>query len=88
VHVQSKDEVKQYLLESYAEFEKNGFVRYRGKEDVVQQYSHLVMAHKFATLLDGVTHSGQVKGTAEESRIPPRATESPMRAATTGLMAT
>jgi hypothetical protein len=88
VHVQSKDEVKQYLLESYAEFEKNGFVRYRGKENVVQQYSHLVMAHKFATLLDGVTHSGQVKGMAEESRIPPRATESPMRAATTGLMAT
>ena len=86
VHVQTKEEVKQYLLESYREFAQNGFVRYRGKEDVIAQYSHLVMARTFANLLDSLAHSTPPNRIAEESHFRPASTGTSARAATSGQM--
>jgi Glycosyltransferase Family 4 len=67
VHLQTKDELKQYLLQSYREFEQNGFVRYHGKEDAIAQYSHLEMSRRFAALLDGLTATDRVKGKVENA---------------------
>ena len=67
VHLQTKDELKQYLLQSYREFEQSGSVRYRGKEEAIAQYSHLEMARRFAALLDSLTAGEPAKGTAENS---------------------
>ena len=55
VHVCSKDEVRDYLLKAYREFQNQGQVSYRGKARAIAQYSHLGMAEKFAAVLDKVT---------------------------------
>lgn len=54
VHVQSRSELRQYLIKAYREFGENGFVPYRGREDAINQYTHVEMARKYAELLNSL----------------------------------
>jgi hypothetical protein len=54
VHVQSRAELRDYLIAAYRKFESNGSVPYAGKQDAINQYTHLEMARKFAELLNTV----------------------------------
>jgi hypothetical protein len=60
VHLQTKSEVKEYLLACYREYESEGQIRYQGQEDAIMQYSHMEMAKRYAEILDGVVKSRQV----------------------------
>ena len=49
IHVQSREELRQYLLSAYQEFQQHGSVRYGGNETAISRYSHREMARKFAS---------------------------------------
>lgn len=51
VYCSSSDEVAAQLLKWYDEYKRNGYVKYRGDENVVSKYTHKAMAEKFAELL-------------------------------------
>lgn len=55
VHVQSREELRQYLLSAYQEFQQHGSVRYDGNETAISRYSHREMARKFASVLSQAT---------------------------------
>lgn len=54
VHVQSKSELRDYLICAYRQFESKGCVQYEGREHMINQYTHLEMARKFAEVLNTV----------------------------------
>jgi glycosyltransferase involved in cell wall biosynthesis len=54
VHALSKGQLREFLLNAYAEYKKYGRVSYSGDRQAIEQYSHPEMAHSFARLLDGV----------------------------------
>jgi glycosyltransferase involved in cell wall biosynthesis len=52
LHALSKLQLRQFLLQSYAEFEERGEVRFRGNEHELLKYTHAAMAGKFSALLN------------------------------------
>ncbi|OQX78629.1 MAG: hypothetical protein B6D56_08505 [Candidatus Omnitrophica bacterium 4484_70.1] len=52
VHCSDVEEVKKVLLEWYKEWKEKKIVSYKGKEVKVNQYSHKIMAGKFAEILE------------------------------------
>lgn len=52
VHVLSKQHLRQFLIESYAEFRDRGEVRFKGNESALMKYTHEAMARSFSALLD------------------------------------
>ena len=54
VHTSSKAGVRDFLLKSYAEFKKTGYVSYSGDQQAIARYSHPEMARRFAEILDSV----------------------------------
>jgi glycosyltransferase involved in cell wall biosynthesis len=57
IHALSKHQLRQYLIESYAEFEERGEVSFRGDESKIMKYTHETMARNFSTLLEA--HCGR-----------------------------
>jgi hypothetical protein len=51
----SIDEIKNYLVNSYQEWKKNGKVSYKGKESNINKYNHREMAKKFSEVLNEIT---------------------------------
>lgn len=47
-------EISNYLCDSYRDYLSSGCVQYHGKENEVQRYTHIEMAKKFATVLNGL----------------------------------
>jgi glycosyltransferase involved in cell wall biosynthesis len=54
VHALSKERLREFLLNAYAEYKEYGRVSYAGDRQAIEQYSHPEMARSFARLLDGV----------------------------------
>ena len=54
VHALSKEQLREFLLNAYAEYKEHGRVSYSGDRQAIEQYSHPEMARSFARLLDGV----------------------------------
>jgi glycosyltransferase involved in cell wall biosynthesis len=52
VHALSKAQLRQFLIEAYAEFRERGEVRHKGNESALVKYTHQAMAQSFAELLD------------------------------------
>lgn len=52
VHVESKDEMRQVLLQSYREYKRCGRVLYRGNTSAIERYSQREMTKKFARVLN------------------------------------
>jgi hypothetical protein len=52
IHALSNDEIRDFLLRSYAEFRQHGHVAYRGSESSIDRYSHREMAKRFSEALD------------------------------------
>ena len=63
VHAFTKPILCEFLLRSYAEYKKYGWVGYAGKRQAIERYSHPEMARSFAQVLDGA-----VQGAGSESR--------------------
>jgi len=55
VHVTAKAQLRAFLLEAYAAFQRLGYVPYTGNEMAISRYTHIEMARKFAHVLDAVT---------------------------------
>ncbi len=51
----SKDEIKNYLKNSYKDWKKNGKVSYFGRESEINKYSHREMVKKFSKVLYDIT---------------------------------
>lgn len=51
VHISDKATLRQYLLSTYTEFKRNGFVSFRPNQNAIRQYTHLEMARKFSEVL-------------------------------------
>ncbi len=58
-HALCKEQLRNIILQMYAEYTSGGSVSYHGKKWAIDQYSHLEMARAFAMLLDRVI---QTKG--------------------------
>ena len=56
VHALSKPQLRQFLIEAYAEFRERGEVRFKGNEFALKRYTHEAMARSFAELLDAHCH--------------------------------
>ena len=54
VHVTGQNSLEGVLLDLWREFEANGAVAWRGREEMLARYSHRRMAREFAELLDEV----------------------------------
>ena len=54
VHVNSMDDIKQFLRSCYKEYQATGQVIYCGIEERVAKYSHREMAKKFAEILNNL----------------------------------
>jgi glycosyltransferase involved in cell wall biosynthesis len=52
VHALSKQQLRRFLIESYAEFRERGEVRYKANESALMKYTHEAMARSFSALLD------------------------------------
>jgi glycosyltransferase involved in cell wall biosynthesis len=52
VHAISKQQLRQFLIEAYAEFIERGEVRFRGNEVPLMKYTHRAMARSLSVLLD------------------------------------
>ena len=52
----SIDEIKNYLVNSYQEWKKNGKVSYNGKISNINRYTHREMAKKFSEVLNSLTN--------------------------------
>ncbi len=55
IHVVSEQSILKTLKSWYLEYWSFGCVRYRGKQNAINQYSHREMARKYAQLLDDIT---------------------------------
>jgi len=55
VQGRTADELKPILAAAYDEFARSGTVAYRGNPERLEQYSHTVMARKFAAILDKIS---------------------------------
>jgi glycosyltransferase involved in cell wall biosynthesis len=56
IHALSKLQLRQFLIQSYAEFRESGEVRFRGNPDELMKYTHQAMARNFSALLDAQCH--------------------------------
>ncbi|WFN37403.1 glycosyltransferase [Methanomicrobium antiquum] len=54
-HVSNEYEIKNFLIKSYNEYKKNGFVQYNGIQSEIDKYSHYEMARKFSEALDVIS---------------------------------
>jgi glycosyltransferase involved in cell wall biosynthesis len=52
IHALSKQDLRQFLIQSYAEFRERGEVWFRGNEHELMKYTHEAMARSFSALLD------------------------------------
>jgi glycosyltransferase involved in cell wall biosynthesis len=52
MHALSKQQLRQFLIESYTEFRERGEVRFRGSESALMKYTHETMARSFSAVLD------------------------------------
>ena len=57
VFINNSETLPKLLLAWYAEFTRTGWIGYEPKNEMVQQYSQVTMAQKFAVLLNGVSNS-------------------------------
>jgi len=57
VFIYDSETLSKLLLAWYGEFTRTGWVGYEPKNEMVQQYSQVTMAQKFAVLLNGVSNS-------------------------------
>ena len=55
IHVTDQASLEGALFDLWSEFEANGAVTWRGREDLLDRYSHRRMAQSFAELLDEVS---------------------------------
>lgn len=58
VNLDDPNSIADRLADWYNEYLSSGYVRYSGKSDAIQQYSHVEMAKKFAGVLDRVIEVG------------------------------
>lgn len=54
----SVPQLKAFLLESYAEFDRTKSVSYRGDREAVKKHDHVAMARQFSEILDSVATQG------------------------------
>jgi glycosyltransferase involved in cell wall biosynthesis len=52
VHTFSKQQLRQFLVDSYREFREQGEVRFRGNDSAIMKYTHQAMAQSFSGLLE------------------------------------
>jgi glycosyltransferase involved in cell wall biosynthesis len=55
VYAREVGPVKAFLKEAYREYKENGFVAYKGREEVVNKHSYRTIAGEFAKILDELT---------------------------------
>jgi glycosyltransferase involved in cell wall biosynthesis len=65
VHALSKRQLREFLIQSYAEFRERGEVRFRGNEHELTKYTHEAMAQNFSRLLDAHCHREPVALSSE-----------------------
>jgi glycosyltransferase involved in cell wall biosynthesis len=56
-HVQSAEELQQYLLAAYTEFKRTGSVSYNPDRRAIAQYTHEQMARRFAEVLNATVEN-------------------------------
>jgi glycosyltransferase involved in cell wall biosynthesis len=54
VHVTSKAQLQEFLVNAYATYQRTAHVPYEGDDSAIQQYTHIEMARKFAAILDQI----------------------------------
>jgi glycosyltransferase involved in cell wall biosynthesis len=54
VHALSEAQLRDFLLNAYAEYKKHGRVSYSGNRQAIERYSHPEMARSFSRVLDGI----------------------------------
>jgi glycosyltransferase involved in cell wall biosynthesis len=52
IHALSKAQLREWLIQSYNEFQERGEVRFRGYDETIKKYTHEAMARSFSGLLD------------------------------------
>ncbi|HXY13611.1 MAG TPA: glycosyltransferase [Terriglobales bacterium] len=57
LHALSKQQIREYLIQAYAQFRETGEVRYQGIESEINRYTHREMSRQYAQLLDSLTPS-------------------------------
>jgi hypothetical protein len=70
MHPLSHEELKKTLRDFYEEFRTSGFVAYHGDKRLVDRYTHLQMARKFADLMDYLTLRPNSTEVANQSKRP------------------
>lgn len=55
LHISDIEGIKSFLKKSYDEFKTKGQVEYYGKENIIENYSHIEMARKFSNILNNIT---------------------------------
>jgi glycosyltransferase involved in cell wall biosynthesis len=61
-HLQSREELRRFLISSYSEYKRYGQVRYAGDASAIAQYTHANMAQRFANVLEAATGAPGNKG--------------------------
>jgi hypothetical protein len=64
-HLSSKEEVRSFLSQAYAEYQREGAVRYRGNATAISRYNHVEMSRSFADALDRLTGGPETQDAAE-----------------------
>jgi glycosyltransferase involved in cell wall biosynthesis len=62
VHAFTKAQLREFLLNAYAEYKSCGRVSYLGDPHAIEQYGHPEMARRFAQVLDSVADGANVRG--------------------------
>jgi len=54
VHLTNDEEIKEYIIKKYSEFNTAGQIEYHGISEQINKYSHIEMAKRFASILDEI----------------------------------
>jgi hypothetical protein len=57
IFAKSEEEIKNYLLNSYNEWKKDGYTHYYGEMSEINKYSQREMANKFVEVLDNICNN-------------------------------
>jgi hypothetical protein len=71
VHALSKQQLRQFLIESYTEFRERGEVRFKGNASALMKYTHEAMARSFSALLDAHCQREHVAHRIGSARVLP-----------------
>jgi len=65
IHTLSRAQLREFLIDAYTSFQRDGRVCYQGDQQAINRHTHREMASKFALLLDRVKMRTQTPATVE-----------------------